>query len=131
MIELEITETVLMKSFDSSIEILKKLMDMGIRIALDDFGTGYSSLSYLRRIPITTLKIDKSFIDNISSNKKEEAIIKNIIQMAHSMELKVIAEGVETEDQLSILKRMECDYIQGYYFSKPLPANQLEELLER
>ncbi|OCA99071.1 EAL domain-containing protein [Clostridium beijerinckii] len=131
MIELEITETVLMKSFDSSIEILKKLMDMGIRIALDDFGTGYSSLSYLRRIPINTLKIDKSFIDNISSNKKEEAIIKNIIQMAHSMELKVIAEGVEVEDQLLILKRMKCDYIQGYYFSKPLLANQLEELLEK
>lgn len=131
VIELEITETVLMQSLDSSINILKKLMDMGIRIALDDFGTGYSSLNYLRMIPIHTLKIDKSFIDNITSSKKEESIIKNIIQMAHSMNLKVVAEGVETEDQLSILKERKCDYIQGYYFSRPLPANELEKLLSQ
>jgi diguanylate cyclase (GGDEF)-like protein/PAS domain S-box-containing protein len=131
IVELEITETVLMQSLDSSIEILRKLMNMGIRIALDDFGTGYSSLSYLRKIPISTLKIDKSFIDNITSNKKEESIIKNIIQMAHSMDLKVVAEGVETEDQLSILKERKCNYIQGYYFSKPLPASDVEKLLGR
>ena len=129
ILELEITETVLMQSFDSSINILKKLMDMGIRIALDDFGTGYSSLSYLRKIPISTLKIDKSFIDNITSNKKEESIINNIIQMAHSMDLKIVAEGVETTEQLSILKERNCDYIQGYYFSKPLPASEVEKLL--
>lgn len=128
IVELEITETVLMQSLDISIDILMKLMDMGIRIALDDFGTGYSSLSYLRKIPINTLKIDKSFIDNITSNKKEESIIKNIIQMAHSMDLKVVAEGVETGEQLSILKERKCDYIQGYYFSRPLPANQIENL---
>jgi diguanylate cyclase (GGDEF)-like protein/PAS domain S-box-containing protein len=131
IIELEITETVLMQSLDCSISILKKLMNMGIRIALDDFGTGYSSLNYLRMIPIHTLKIDKSFIDNITSSKKEESIIKNIIQMAHSMNLKVVAEGVETEDQLSILKARKCDYIQGYYFSRPLPANELEKLLSQ
>jgi diguanylate cyclase (GGDEF)-like protein/PAS domain S-box-containing protein len=129
IVELEITETVLMQSLDSSIDILKKLMDMGIRIALDDFGTGYSSLNYLRKIPINTLKIDKSFIDNITSDKKEESIIKNIIRMAHSMDLKVVAEGVETEEQLEILKKRKCDYIQGYYFSKPLPANRIEKLL--
>jgi EAL domain-containing protein (putative c-di-GMP-specific phosphodiesterase class I) len=131
IVELEITETVLMQSLDASIEILKKLMNMGIRIALDDFGTGYSSLSYLRKIPISTLKIDKSFIDNITSNKKEEAIINNIIQMAHSMDLKIVAEGVEVEEQLSILKERKCDYIQGYYFSKPLPASEAEKLLEK
>ena len=131
IVELEITETVLMQSLDSSINILKKLMDMGIRIALDDFGTGYSSLSYLRKIPISTLKIDKSFIDNITSNKKEESIINNIIQMAHSMDLKVVAEGVETKEQLSILKERNCDYIQGYYFSKPLPASEIEKLLNK
>ena len=129
ILELEITETVLMESLDSSISILKKLMHMGIRIALDDFGTGYSSLSYLRKIPINTLKIDKSFIDNITSNQKEESIINNIIQMAHSMELKVVAEGVETKEQLSVLKERDCDYIQGYYFSKPLPASEIEKLL--
>lgn len=131
IVELEITETVLMQSLDSNINILKKLIDMGIRIALDDFGTGYSSLNYLRKMPISTLKIDKSFIDNITSNKKEESIIKNIIQMAHSMNLKVVAEGVEIEDQLSILKEKKCDYIQGYYFSKPLPANEIEKLLTK
>ncbi|EKQ57174.1 MULTISPECIES: EAL domain-containing protein [unclassified Clostridium] len=131
IVELEITETVLMQSLDSSIKVLTKLMDMGIRIALDDFGTGYSSLNYLRKIPISTLKIDKSFIDNITSSKKEESIIKNIIQMAHSMNLKVVAEGVEVEEQLLVLKERKCDYIQGYYFSKPLPANELERLLSK
>lgn len=130
IVELEITETVLMESLDSKISILKDLMDMGIRIALDDFGTGYSSLNYLRTIPISTLKIDKSFIDNITSSKKEEAIINNIIQMAHSMDLKVVAEGVEINDQLIKLKERSCDYIQGYYFSKPLPASEIDKLLK-
>jgi diguanylate cyclase (GGDEF)-like protein/PAS domain S-box-containing protein len=130
ILELEITETVLMESLDTSIVILNQLMDMGIRIALDDFGTGYSSLSYLRKIPIKTLKIDKSFIDNITSSKKEESIINNIIQMAHSLDLKVIAEGVETKEQLSVLKKRKCDYIQGYYFSKPLPAVEIEKLFK-
>ncbi|MBC8061707.1 MAG: EAL domain-containing protein [Clostridiaceae bacterium] len=129
IVELEITETVLMQSLDSSINILKELNDMGIRIALDDFGTGYSSLNYLRKIPICTLKIDKSFIDNITSSTKEESIINNIIQMAHSMDLKVVAEGVETKHQLSILKDRNCDYIQGYYYSKPLPVDEIEKLL--
>lgn len=131
LVELEITETVLMESLDTSINILRKLMEMGIRIALDDFGTGYSSLSYLRKMPINTLKIDKSFIDNITSSRKEESIMKNIIQMAHSLDLKVVAEGVETKEQLLILKERKCDYIQGYYFSKPLPENEIEKLLEK
>lgn len=129
ILELEITETVLMESLDSNVKILKELMNMGIRIALDDFGTGYSSLNYLMKIPISTLKIDKSFIDNITSNKQNKSIIKNIIQMAHSMDLKVVAEGVETEQQLSMLKEKECDYIQGYYFSKPLSVMDTEKLL--
>ncbi len=128
-IELEITETVLMKSIDSSIDILKEFMNMGIRIALDDFGTGYSSLAYLRKIPINTLKIDKSFIDDINSSNVEKSIINNIIEMAHAMDLKVVAEGVEDRDQFLILKDKSCDYIQGYYFSKPLPASKIEEIL--
>ena len=131
LIELEITETLLMQSIDANIKILDKLMKMGIRIALDDFGTGYSSLNYLREIPISTLKVDKSFIDNMTSNTKEGKIIKNILEMAHSMDLKVIAEGVENEQQLMTLKNMNCDYIQGYYYSKPLPANEIEELLKK
>ena len=128
ILELEITESVLMQSLDSSVAILKQLMNMGISIALDDFGTGYSSLSYLRKIPINTLKIDKSFIDNITSNQKEESIINNIIEMAHSLGLIVVAEGVETKEQLLVLKERKCDYIQGYYFSKPLPADEIEKL---
>jgi len=129
IVELEITETALMESFESNIKILKELKDMGIRIALDDFGTGYSSLNYLMKIPISTLKIDKSFIDNITSNTQNESIIKNIIQMAHSLDLKVVAEGVETKEQLFILKGKKCDYIQGYYFSKPLSVKETEKLL--
>lgn len=131
ILELEITETVLMQSFDSSIAILNQLMDMGIRIALDDFGTGYSSLSYLRKIPIDTLKIDKSFIDNITSDQKEKSIINNTIEMAHSLGLKVVAEGVETKEQLLVLKERKCDYIQGYFFSKPLPADEVEKLFRK
>ncbi len=130
IIELEITETVLMESIDSKIGILKELMDIGVRIALDDFGTGYSSLNYLRIIPISTLKIDKSFVDNMSMSKKEAAIINNIIQMAHGLELKVIAEGVEDEQQYHLLTQKGCDYIQGYYFSKPLPEDAVETLLQ-
>lgn len=128
IIELEITETVLMKSFESSIKTLDELRTIGIRLALDDFGTGYSSLNYLRKIPINTLKIDKSFIDNITSGKKEESIIENIIEMAHTMDLKVVAEGVEIKDQFLVLKDRKCDYIQGYYFSKPLLQNEIEKL---
>lgn len=129
IVELEITETVLMESLETNVNILKELMDMGVRVALDDFGTGYSSLNYLMKIPISTLKIDKSFIDNITSNIQNESIIKNIIQMAHSMDLKVVAEGVETQHQLSILREKECDYIQGYYYSKPLSVADTEKLL--
>lgn len=128
IIELEITETVLMQSLEYSISVLDKLRNMGIRIALDDFGTGYSSLNYLRKIPISTLKIDKSFIDNIASSEKEESIIENIIEMAHTMNLKVVAEGVEVNEQFLILKDKKCDYIQGYYFSKPLPSNEIKNL---
>ena len=128
-LELEITETSLMQSIDSSISILGELEKRGVRIALDDFGTGYSSLNYLRIIPLTTLKVDKSFIENICSVSKEEAIIKSIIEMAHSMNLEVVAEGVENERQLSTLVNIKCDTIQGYYFSKPLPPDEIEALM--
>ncbi|MBK5241074.1 EAL domain-containing protein [Clostridium sp.] len=129
IVELEITETVLMESLEANVKILKELMNMGVRVALDDFGTGYSSLNYLMKIPISTLKIDKSFIDDITSNIQNKSLIENIIRMAHGMDLKVVAEGVETEHQLSILKENECDYIQGYYYSKPLSVMDAEKLL--
>ncbi len=125
ILELEITETSLMHSLDNSMKTLQRLMDIGIRVALDDFGTGYSSLNYLRKIPISTLKIDKSFIDNVGSDKKVDSIINNIIGMAHNIDLSVVAEGVEQEHQLSILKEKGCDYMQGYLLCKPLPPDEL------
>jgi diguanylate cyclase (GGDEF)-like protein/PAS domain S-box-containing protein len=130
-LEIEITETVLMKSLEKNVSILESLRAIGIRIALDDFGTGYSSFNYLRRLPIHTLKIDKSFIDHICSSSKEQAIAYGIIQLAHEMKLDVVAEGVEDEYQLTILQRKECDKVQGYLFSRPLTASDAEILLQQ
>ncbi|GCD11013.1 sensor domain-containing protein [Clostridium tagluense] len=126
-VELEITESILMKDFEKSIKLLTEIRDLGIKIALDDFGTGYSSLSYLKQLPINTLKIDKSFIDNIVTNEREKAIVDGIIQLAQKIDLDVIAEGVETKEQIKLLQSMGCNQIQGYYFSKPLPSDEIEE----
>ena len=109
--------------------ILNELKAHGVRISVDDFGTGYSSLSYLRRFPIDTLKIDIAFVRDITSNPDDAAIAIAIIRMAHSLKLDVIAEGVETASQLAYLSRYHCDQIQGYYFSRPLPVSELEQLL--
>jgi diguanylate cyclase (GGDEF)-like protein/PAS domain S-box-containing protein len=130
-LELEITESVVMKSLDANARVLNEIRNMGIRIALDDFGTGYSSLSYLRRMPINTLKVDKSFIDTIGSSADGEAITDGIIQMAKKMNLEVVAEGVEDKAQLEILSKMKCDKVQGYLFSRPVPADESEALLKR
>jgi len=126
-VELEITESVLMKDFDKNVELLTGIRELGINIALDDFGTGYSSLSYLKQLPINTLKIDKSFIDNIVNNERERAILDGIINLAQKIDLTVVAEGAETKEQINLLKKMGCNQIQGYYFSKPLPACEIEE----
>lgn len=127
-IELEITENVLIKSLENSRDILNKLNKLGIKIALDDFGTGYSSLNYLKILPIDTLKMDKSFIDNICCNDNERSIAESILQLAHKMNMNVVAEGVEKIEQVKILKNMGCNKIQGYYFSKPLPKEEIENL---
>ncbi|MBC2769824.1 EAL domain-containing protein [Pusillimonas minor] len=128
-LELEITESVLMERPDQVTSTLRTLHDMGIRLSIDDFGTGYSSLSYLRNFPIHELKIDRSFIEDITQDESHAAIVKAIITLAHSMKLTVLAEGVETEAQLHYLRNERCDHLQGYFFSRPLPGQALEELL--
>ena len=105
------------------------MKELGINIAIDDFGTGYSSLNYLRKIPLDRLKIDQSFIQNIDINRGDEVIIQAIITMAKNLNLEILAEGVETQKQLDFLKSKKCGEVQGFYFSKPLRAEQLEELL--
>jgi EAL domain-containing protein (putative c-di-GMP-specific phosphodiesterase class I) len=126
---LEITESTLVASIMDATELLQKLQKLGVKISLDDFGTGYSSLNYLTRMPINTLKIDKSFVDNICTSKKDARIAEAIISLAHSLKIKVVAEGVESEEQLELLKEMKCDIIQGFVFSHPLHPGELEDLL--
>jgi diguanylate cyclase (GGDEF)-like protein len=128
-LELEITESLIMQGAGKTIAILEALDEMGIRLSLDDFGTGYSSLSYLKRFPIDTVKIDRSFVRDIHTDPNDAAITSAIIAMAHSLRLSVIAEGVETEEQLAFLRERNCNEYQGYYFSKPLPAEQVERLV--
>ncbi len=127
-LDLELTENMIMKNIDDSIRTQYRLKMMGVTISIDDFGTGYSSLSYLKRFPIDTLKIDRSFINDVHKDKSDEAIIKAIISMAHNMKLSVVAEGVETDQQLQFLKLHDCDILQGFLFSKPLPAINVEKL---
>jgi len=128
-LELEITERVVIHDIDSALSVLKQLKDIGVHISIDDFGTGYSSLNYLKRLPIHTLKIDRSFIFDIDTNPSSKALTSAITSMAHDLNLNVIAEGVETYDQLSYVKKSACDAIQGFYFSKPLQANAVIEFL--
>jgi diguanylate cyclase (GGDEF)-like protein/PAS domain S-box-containing protein len=125
-LELEITESVLLQNLDENIRILKSLKDKGMKIAVDDFGTGYSSLNYLKKLPIDTLKIDRSFVSGVCENKQDEAIATTIITLGKSLDLKVIAEGVENEEQLNFLAERGCDAAQGFYIGRPMPANEAE-----
>lgn len=129
-LELELTERTVMHDSEGIVSKLIKLKNMGFKISIDDFGTGYSSLSYLNRFPLNYLKIDSSFIQRITSLKDKQAIVDSIILMAHRLHLKVVAEGVETKDQVKLLKEMDCDIIQGYYYSKPIPSTELLDFLE-
>ncbi len=130
-LEIEITESVLMNSFEHNLELINQIKELGASIALDDFGTGYSSFNYLTQIPIDTLKIDKSFIDGICRNEKDRCIADSIISLAHKMDISVVAEGVEDVNQLKILQSQFCDTLQGYLFSRPLKSDDFINLLEK
>jgi diguanylate cyclase (GGDEF)-like protein len=130
-LELEITEASFITNTATTIALLHELREMGVRVSLDDFGTGYSSLSYLKNLPLDTLKIDQSFVSSLSTDPGGAAITAAIIAMAHTLDLKVIAEGVETEYQQAFLKERLCDELQGYLFGKPMPAREFEKALTR
>ncbi|WP_026894026.1 sensor domain-containing protein [Clostridiisalibacter paucivorans] len=127
--ELEITETAILSDMDLAVDLLNKIKTIGIDIALDDFGTGYSSLTYLRKINMDTVKMDREFIKDFENNEEDKIIVKSIIDMAHGLNIKVVAEGIETEEQLNILKEYGCDIGQGYLFSRAVPAEEIESLI--
>jgi EAL domain-containing protein (putative c-di-GMP-specific phosphodiesterase class I) len=134
-LELEITETAAMQNAETTVDVLQSLRELGVSIAIDDFGTGYSSLNYLQRFPITAVKIDRAFIRDLATSEGDAAIVSAVVGIARALKLRVIAEGVETEDQLSFLRRRNCDAAQGYLFSRPvsaatLPARLIGHLLD-
>jgi EAL domain-containing protein (putative c-di-GMP-specific phosphodiesterase class I) len=128
---MEITEGIAMQNADYTNVLLRGLKEMSVQVALDDFGTGYSSLSYLKKFPIDTLKIDQSFVRDLTSDPNDAAIANAVIVLAHSLKLKVVAEGVETREQETFLREHQCDTYQGFLFSCPLPADSFEMLLRK
>lgn len=126
-LEIELTEATLMSNAETSVALLEELSELGVVVAIDDFGTGYSSMSYLQRFPIDKLKIDRSFISDVATNSGDASIVRAIISLAHGLSLKVIAEGVESEEQLGILRRMGCDQYQGFYRSAAVAAGEIEK----
>ncbi len=131
LLTVEITESLLIENIETKITILQKLKDMGLKISIDDFGTGYSSFNYLRRLPVDELKIDGSFISDLTENDNSHAIISSILYLSRSLGLNTVAEGVETEEQLKLLQMEQCNQYQGYLFSKPLPESELSGLLKK
>jgi EAL domain-containing protein (putative c-di-GMP-specific phosphodiesterase class I) len=126
---LEITESIFMKDQEATIAILKRLREVGVSVSIDDFGTGYSSLSYLKKFPVDYVKIDQSFVKDVAADPDATSLVAAIISMAHSLNLRTIAEGVETEDQWKILRLLKCDMAQGYYFAPALPPADVEKFL--
>jgi EAL domain-containing protein (putative c-di-GMP-specific phosphodiesterase class I) len=129
-IDLEITESLVMEDIEANISKLKEVRGLGLGIAIDDFGTGYSSLSYLAKLPVQILKIDRSFVITMLNEPDTMTLVQTIISLAHSLRLKVVAEGVDAEEQAKVLRLLRCDQMQGYLFSKPVPAEALIRLLE-
>jgi EAL domain-containing protein (putative c-di-GMP-specific phosphodiesterase class I) len=129
LLEIEITESTAMHHAEAAAETLENLKALGVRIAIDDFGTGYSSLSYLKRFPIDSLKLDRSFVTGLPANHDDAPIAQAVITMAHALHLKVVAEGVETDAQRQFLAANGCDEMQGYYFSRPVPVEEFTRLL--
>jgi len=130
-IELEITENVVMTDIERAMDSIVKLQNMGIKVSIDDFGTGYSSLAYLRELPIDKIKIDRSFIQEVASNDSDLTIVKSMIELSHGLGKRVLAEGVETVEQLNVLRHLGCDAVQGYFIDKPMPEEKLVRYLER
>lgn len=130
-IKIEITESAIMDDVDEAIAILQQLKNIGIKLSMDDFGTGYSSLSYLHRFPIDTLKVDQSFVRRMDESQENTEIVKTIIMLGHNLGMDIVAEGIETEQNVNTLTALNCEYGQGYFFSKPLPAPTIEELLNK
>ncbi|HEY0174233.1 MAG TPA: EAL domain-containing protein, partial [Pyrinomonadaceae bacterium] len=128
-LKLEITEGAVMDNIDAATEMLRQLRDLGVQLAIDDFGTGYSSLSYLHRFPIDTLKIDRSFVTRMANNTENIEIVRTIVMLAQVLGMDVVAEGVETKEQLKILRDLHCEYGQGYYFSRPASASDSEKII--
>ena len=128
-LELELTETFMMQDWKSTAEILRALKGLGVRIALDDFGTGYSSLSYMKRFPIDALKIDQSFVRDMTTDSDDASIVSAVIDMGRSLNMRVVAEGIQTRDQLQFLKDRHCPEGQGFYFAPPVPAEELTGIL--
>jgi diguanylate cyclase (GGDEF)-like protein/PAS domain S-box-containing protein len=129
-LELEITESMLMEDHEFALSVLQQLRSLGLKLSIDDFGTGYSSLAYLREFPMDTVKIDQSFIKHVDSKEDDAAIVRAIVNLGHTLNMKVVAEGVETEEQLALLKEFGVDYIQGYYFAKPMSAKLCKTFLQ-
>jgi EAL domain-containing protein (putative c-di-GMP-specific phosphodiesterase class I) len=128
LLQLEITENTVMQNIDRTVDIVNRLAGRGVGFTIDDFGAGYTSLSHLKKLPVRKIKMDKSLVRDLSTDRNDRAIVSNVIAMTHDLNLRAIAEGVETEEQLAFLRTSKCDEIQGFLFSKPLPAEEFTAL---